>query len=157
MGKLIARTDHKIIKSIFGIEGKFDRRKVRRRQLIFKRGERFLLFFYLTRGEIVFDLKMELIGFMRQIGEGLFDMVRIMLMDPFPEETIWDFHFNFISLQRKKLNGFNPDIEILRTNSLFQSIGHLGPQIFHELGLKNRRRKKKMIYGMGGPDQKRKY
>lgn len=63
-----------------------------------------------------FELKMK--GFLGQEKKDIFNLAGIMLVDPFSEETVRHFHLNLVTIHREELNGFDPDIEILRANPL---------------------------------------
>jgi hypothetical protein len=80
---------------------------------------------------LILDTKMKGTRLFRQSGKRFLDMGSVVFIDPLPEKSVRDLQFHTLLIQRDKGNRFNPDVEILLTNPLFQRVGHSTPKIFH--------------------------
>ena len=112
MGELIARSHHKMIERIFwieeGLEGMEGRLFTARQRL----GNRIL-----PIGLFISDSELELAGHMGEERDGVLNVERIVFVDPLLEESVRDLQLNLFSFHRDKVDGFNPDVEILLTDS----------------------------------------
>jgi hypothetical protein len=54
---------------------------------------------------------------MGEESDDVLNVERIVFVNPFLEESVRDLQLNLFSIHREKVNGFNPDVEILLTDS----------------------------------------
>jgi hypothetical protein len=150
VGELVARTDDKVIKRIFGVENRSLGGRLSSLLLSRKRLMPFLLgdFF-------IFNQELDLARLLQDLGEDILNLRRIVLVDPIFEEAVRDLEFYALFFDRDKLDGFDPNVKILLTDPFFQRVYHFRPQAFHELDLDGLRRDKRVVYGLGGIDPNR--
>jgi hypothetical protein len=114
MGELVARSHHKMIKRIFWIEDGLEGME----RLLFIARQRFGNRI-LSIDLFIPDSELQLAGYMGQEGDDVLNMERIVFVDPLLEESVRDFQLNLFSFHREKVNGLNPDVEILLTDPFF--------------------------------------
>jgi hypothetical protein len=127
IGKLIARSDHEILKGVLWIEHRLDGGSGLDLAHVAALREGLGL-----GGFLCADSNLEVTRLLGKESEGILQVMGVMLIDPIPKESIWNLEFHLFIMLRDEVDWLDPDIEVLLPYPFFQRVGNLRPEVIHE-------------------------